>query len=253
MVESYRQQYELISTSRVEAAVHRDWVGRLGSLEGLFAAQTADREALLAGRAGQGFTSLREIAGESMYCKVYLPGRISRRLRDLLGSRRAMLEWESNCAAADLGITPATVVAAITIKQFWNCHHMVLTLPAPGTSVRDLLVERRKDPVGRDALLRLLGETISGWHELGFCHAHLNTQHLFLDMERRFTVIDFEAATFSAPAPEHLREDNLRQLRESVDKALKDSAPFTELRAAYDAERRRSVESPEAITVPRRA
>lgn len=231
---SLSESYVLTSTPRMEAAIHRAWTATLGDPQALLAEMEAAAHRRNSGRAGQGFTALAEVHGTPMYCKIYEPGRISRRLRDLLGNYRARLEWEATCAAADAGIRPATLVAAITLKSVWNCHHLVLTLPAPGRSIRDLLVERRDDPVAREELLRLVGRTVAEWHRAGFRHAHLNMQHLFLDDHHNLTAIDFEASAVAPPLSIVARERNLRQVRDSLRKTLKSDDHFPAVRAAYD-------------------
>jgi tRNA A-37 threonylcarbamoyl transferase component Bud32 len=235
MAAPLRDCYNLKSTPAMDSAVHRDWVEPLGDLQALFD-ELAAGDGTRSGRAGQGYTSLRQVAGAGLFVKFYLPGRINRRLRDLAGWKRARREWESNCRADELGIRPATIVAALTHKRFLGCRHLVLTLPAPGLSVKDLLRQRREDQAARDELLALVGKSVARWHRAGFRHAHLNVQHLFLDDAGEFTVIDFEAARFHRPIPERARLGNLRQMRDSLRKTLREDVAYPVFLEAYEKE-----------------
>ena len=233
---TFKTCYNTIEKRKYQAVVHRSWAERLGDLEALFEEISADPELVENGRKGQGCTMQREIGGTNMYVKLYLPGRKSRRLRDLLGSHRAIREWEAHCRAEDNGIPTALMVVAFTSKKFWNCRHLVLTLPAAGQSVRKMLPALREHQKQREELLRFLGREIAVWHRKGFCHGHLNRSHLFIDEAWNLRTIDLEGSFIRKPLPDGERENNLRQLRKSLVKNLPDAGEFKILEDAYERE-----------------
>lgn len=241
---SLRDDYDLVDDGPVRAAVLRAWRDRIGPVRPFFESFT-DRPADADARMGQGETGMREVCGAAMYCKVYRPGRLSRRLRDLAGRHRALLEWQATCDAADAGIIPATLVFAATRRAGMASVHLVLTLPAPGECVLDLLRANRANPEFQLAVLRQAAPRVAEWHAAGFHHAHLTTRHLYLHDGGKMAGIDFESSRVVRPLPDRLRANNLRQIHESLAKYIDDRAVFESFQRLYD-EARQAIEADQA-------
>jgi len=105
-----------------------------------------------------------------------------------------------------------------------------------GGLYRGLLVTRKAEgfhnlwewlqtkPIGttREATMTVVAQAIAKMHEVGIVHADLNLMNILVQTvtgSLQALLIDFDRARlFSSPIPRHLREQNLRRLRRSLDK-----------------------------------
>lgn len=203
----------------VDARCHRAWVEKLGDAGDLLGEIEREPGEVLRKAGGQGVTSLREIAGEKFFCKVYRPDRLHRMLRDALMTPRAQMEWEANCRAGRRGVSSAIVVLAATRRDGpLRRTHLVVTAPAPGTAVDKLLRQDSASAEDRAALLRSLGGAMGRWHTLGFWHAHLHAKHVFALGADHFCLIDLERSEIHEHLPAPLAHRNLSQMATSLRK-----------------------------------
>lgn len=205
--------FDRVDSGGLRGVVHRDFAAKLGDLGALAAALEREPGKVLRKGGGQGITALCELPTGPAFLKIYPPGKLHRRLRDLVGEGRALREWRANCATQALGIETATVIAALTRRQGFGWTHFFLTAPAPGREAAGLL---RADTTGRSDLLNALGRHVRSLHDRGFWHAHLHAKHLFVADDGMVTLIDMERSQIRNPLPEKLRERNLRQMRKSL-------------------------------------
>ncbi len=226
--------YRLIRTPSVVAYLHREWESHAPELEGLLDKVLATPGDVRRGGSGQGVTALREMWGGQFFVKAYLPGRWSRRLRDLFGRARALREWRCNVDAAGAGVALAPLVLALSERRSWNARHLVITAPATGIRVSDILDGYLESPVEIDALARMMGRELARLHRVGFFHRHFKATHLFLQPDHSFVCIDLESSRVLNPLPKQLREENLGQIRRSLERYPVTRGRFEVLRAAYN-------------------
>jgi tRNA A-37 threonylcarbamoyl transferase component Bud32 len=212
-----RAQFLTVSEGNISGVLHRKWQHAAGDLPGLLADLQQNPGEILRKGGGQGTTSRRDFDGVLAFIKVYPPGKLHRRLRDVLLKSRAVREWESNCALEALGIHTACVLAALTRRDGPFSHtHFFVTQAAPGEDLHGLLKGLRQDELRRRELLRFTGGYVAFLHRTGFWHAHLHAKHIFLTPERRVTLIDLERSMIRKQLPAAKVERNLRQIRKSL-------------------------------------
>jgi tRNA A-37 threonylcarbamoyl transferase component Bud32 len=154
-------------------------------------------------------------------------------LRDLCGQARALREWQCNVDAADVGVALAPLVLALSERRAWNARHLVITAPAPGIRVSDIFDGHVESPIEIDALVDLMGRELARLHRVGFFHRHFKATHLFLQPDHSFVCIDVESSRVLNPLPTKLRQENLGQIRRSLERYPVTRGRSNELEAAY--------------------
>jgi tRNA A-37 threonylcarbamoyl transferase component Bud32 len=225
--------YRQIGTPSVVAYLHRNWESHASELEGLLDEVLASPGDVRRRGNGQGVTALRDMWGGQYFVKAYMPGRWSRRLRDLCGKARALREWRCNVDAADAGVALAPLVLALSERRMWNARHLVITAPAPGIRVSDIFDGYIESPIQIDGLVELMGRELARLHCVGFFHRHFKATHLFLQPDHSFVCIDVESSRVVNPLPKQLREENLGQIRRSLERYPMTKGRFEVLKTAY--------------------
>lgn len=215
--------------------VHEKWVSVLGpDPEGLFRQLDVEPGRVVRGGGGQGRTSVREVAGHRMFCKFYRPGRWSRRLRDIRGFRRAERELHACLRVEEAGVPCALIVAAIAVGFPWSMHHLLLTLPAEGRSLRELLDDPAATPASTGVALAQAADFIADMHYRGVFHNHLSTPHVFLDAHGRGMLIDLESARVEENLSREFRQLNIRQVCDDVLKSPNGQENVQRFRRLYN-------------------
>jgi tRNA A-37 threonylcarbamoyl transferase component Bud32 len=225
--------YRLIRTPSIVAYLHRDWESHASELEDLLDQVLASPGDVRRRGNGQGVTALRDMWGGQYFVKAYMPGRWSRRLRDLFGQARALREWRCNVDATDAGVALAPLVLALSERRSWNARHLVITAPAPGIRVSDIFDGHVESPMKIDALVQLMGRELARLHRVGFFHRHFKATHLFLQPDHSFVCIDVESSRVVNPLPQQLREENLGQIRRSLERYPITKGRFEALKDVY--------------------
>ncbi|MCX7717832.1 MAG: lipopolysaccharide kinase InaA family protein [Candidatus Sumerlaeaceae bacterium] len=191
-------------------------MGWLGDLNRLFEDITTNPGTVLREGGGRGITSRREIGGYDVFCKMYRPDCLHRRLRDKFVGPRCLREWYANCLVSEAGIATAPIVAALCgRRRFSNCQ-LVISRPAPGHSLAHWLNGQAGDLQDRTAFLGALAGFVAHLHALGLCHPHLHAKHIFLSDSSQFMLIDLDRATLCQPLPYWRRLYNVRQMSRSL-------------------------------------
>jgi len=195
--------------------IHSKWKNRADYFwDILLGKQDIEGEPLRSG-GGQGITYAVNRGKSPMYIKLYKPGRLSRRLRDLMGSYRWRREFEAHLQAEKKGIRCSQIVAALSYGPLYSMNHLVATLQVPGREVAKILRES-SNPEEKEHTLELLAKKVKEFHRLGFWHAHLHAKHMFVTSSDEIYVIDLERSAFYDTLPDKKRDRNLKQITKSL-------------------------------------
>ncbi len=230
---NHRNEFLDIHGGGVRGVVHKSVSDQIEDW-GSFARKLEEEEGqLLRQGGGQGVTSRKKLFGISVFCKIYMPDKLHRRLRDLAGRLRCMREWDSNCKAAEAGIDTAPILAAFAqVSPPLHTKHYFLTAPAAGQDLCSIF-KAGPEEAEREMILKKLGGYVSRLHGIGFCHAHLNCPHIFMGEDYQFSLIDLERAFIRKPLHQRYIDRNLKQLDKSLKKLV--SPEEREIfRAAYN-------------------
>lgn len=209
-----RDLYEHFPVRGGKAAIHREWVETIGGAEGLLRLMEERPGQVLRKGGGQGVTRTLEIGGRPLFTKEYAADSIARWSRDFVGAFRSFREWDANCRAHDAAVPCAGVVAVLSKRRGVRVDHLFCSEPAPGVSAAQQLPALREERDAIEEYLLALADFVAMLEGKGFCHAHLNCDHIFRDEQGAFTLIDLESSFFTRPfSPKCLAMNRVKLLR----------------------------------------
>lgn len=215
-LDNHFENFQPVLDGDIAGVVRCDVVELLGDLHRLFEEVAEHPGTILRGGGGQGVTSRREIGGRAVFCKMYKPDRLHRRLRDKFVGLRCLREWHANCLVTEAGVATAPLVAAVAERHGLSTRHLVISDPAPGHPVAHWLDGRLGPIADPAAFLGSLVAFVIRLHAVGLCHPHLHAKHVFTADGREFTLIDLDRATLCQPLPFWRRRYNLTQMTRSL-------------------------------------
>ena len=212
--------YMRVSESTVNGVVTREFAERISSVRGFLAEVLEGGGQKLRKGGGQGVTFLHHLDGQPYYCKVYMPGKLRWYYRDLMGTGRAMAEWEANLRAHAFGIPTAPVLLAAGISSGLSTTHLFVTAPSVGVALEPWLLAGEASG-STEQRVYCSAQAVAWYHHIGFWHPHLHGHHLFWrDDLGCFELIDLENCQFFAGVPDGPAQHNVRQMARSIKRSI---------------------------------
>lgn len=213
---NYHSDFKNIREGRLKGVVRIGREEELGDLNALFDDILAKPGKILRDGGGQGLSSVKELAGKNLFCKVYFPSNFHRRLRDFFGFYRVLREWEATVRAQEVGIQTASIILAVSRRSNFSILGLLVTEPAPGRDARNILRDLKDNPSLRKNTLEHLGKYVATLHCSGFYHAHLHCKHIFLNEDGEASLIDMENSKVAGALSKRQITLNLEQMVKSI-------------------------------------